>query len=56
MDLLQNQYKNVRLSPETYEKLKEIRFFTDDNFIDITKKAIDMYYTRLEAKGELKKR
>lgn len=38
---LESKYKNVRLSPETYEKLKEIKFFTDENFIEITTNAVE---------------
>lgn len=52
---MENKYKNVRLNPETYEKLKEIRFFTDENFIDITTNAINLYYKQLQVDGKLKK-
>ena len=52
---MENKYKNVRLSPETYEKLKEIKFFTDENFIEITTEAIEMYYTKLKLEGKLTK-
>lgn len=52
---MEKKYKNVRLSPETYEKLKEIKFFTDENFIEITTEAIEMYYTKLKLEGKLTK-
>jgi hypothetical protein len=53
---MESKYKNVRLSPETYEKLKEIKFFTDENFIEITKpNAVEMYYKKLKSEGKLMK-
>jgi hypothetical protein len=52
---LESKYKNVRLSPETYEKLKEIKFFTDENFIEITTNAVEMYYKKLKSEGKLMK-
>jgi hypothetical protein len=52
---MESKYKNVRLSPETYEKLKEIKFFTDENFIEITTNAVEMYLKKLKSEGKLMK-
>ncbi|MDQ7134577.1 hypothetical protein [Staphylococcus aureus] len=46
--------KNVRIDPETHQKLKEIRFYTDESFVDITTHAIEMYYKQLKAEGKIK--
>lgn len=50
----EHKNKNVRLSQESFEKLKEIKFHTDQNYVDTTTKAIDMYYERLKREGKLK--
>lgn len=55
MEILDSKYKNVRLSPETYEKLREIKYHTNKNFIEITTNAIDMYYNHLKSRNEFKK-
>jgi predicted DNA-binding protein len=53
---LDSKYKNVRLSPETYEKLREIKYHTNKKtFIEITTNAIDMYYNHLKSRNEFKK-
>lgn len=52
---MDSKYKNVRLSPETYEKLREIKYHTNSNFIEITTNAIDMYYNNLKSRNEFKK-
>jgi hypothetical protein len=54
---MESKYKNVRLSPETYEKLKEIKFFTDEKtIIEITTNAVEMYYKKkLKSEGKLMK-
>ncbi|MBO1925613.1 MULTISPECIES: hypothetical protein [Bacillales] len=43
------------MSPETYEKLKKIKFFPDENFIEITTEAVEVYYTKLKLEGKLTK-
>lgn len=48
-------YKNVRISPEVYQLLKEIRFHTDENFIDITNKSIVELHKRMVREGIIKK-
>jgi predicted DNA-binding protein len=55
VEILDSKYKNVRLSPETYEKLREIKYHTNKNFIEITTNAIDMYYNHLKSRNEFKK-
>ncbi|MCD8845186.1 hypothetical protein [Staphylococcus gallinarum] len=46
--------KNVRLSQDSFEKLKEIKFYTDQSHVDTTTKAIELYYERLKREGKLK--
>lgn len=46
--------KNVRINPETHQKMKEIRFYTDESFVDIATHAIEMYYKQLKAEGKIK--
>ncbi|HDG8789433.1 TPA: hypothetical protein PBT65_001734 [Staphylococcus aureus] len=52
---MDNNKKNVRIGPDVYEKLKEIKFFTNENFSDSTAKAIEMYYKKLKSEGKLMK-
>ncbi|WP_341775901.1 hypothetical protein [Staphylococcus hyicus] len=47
--------KNLRINAETYEKLKEIKFYTDQSFVDITHNAVDRYHDRLKKDGKLRK-
>lgn len=48
--------KNLRIDVETYEKLKEIKFYTDQSFVYITHTAIDRYYKHLKKDGKLQKK
>ncbi len=49
-----DNYKNVRVSHDTYQLLKEIKFYTDQNFIDITNKSIKDYHKKLVREGMIK--
>ncbi len=50
-----NNFKTVRIHTDTYEKLKEIKFFTNQNYIDIITKSIDAYYKELRKNNSLPK-
>ena len=46
--------KNVRLSEKSYNKLKVIKFYTEESFISIITEAIDQYYDKLKIDGKIK--
>lgn len=45
--------KNLRISGESYSLLKEIKYHTDESFIDITTQAIKEYHEKLKAQGKI---
>lgn len=43
-------YKTVRVYNETYEKLREIKYISKENFVDILKKSIDEAHREVKHK------
>lgn len=48
-----DKYKTVRISKDSFEKLREIKFRTNQSYIDILKICINQAYENMK-KGELK--
>lgn len=47
-------YKTVRVYNETYDKLREIKYISKENFVDILKKSIDETHKEIIRKENLK--
>ncbi|MCE5132270.1 hypothetical protein KJB62_12925 [Staphylococcus saprophyticus] len=45
--------KNLRISGESYSLLKEIKYQTDEPFIDIAAQAIKEYHEKLKRQGKI---
>lgn len=52
---MEPQNKNVRISKESYQMLKDIKYFTDKSFVEISNEAIKDYYDKLVSKGIINK-
>ncbi|WP_171992032.1 hypothetical protein [Mammaliicoccus sciuri] len=48
-------YKNVRITNESFELLKEIRFYTDETYVNIVSKSVKDYQQKLIRQGIIKK-
>lgn len=53
-DSMDNNLKTVRINGVTYEKLRKLKYYTNQNFIDIIDVAIKDYMKRLEREGKMK--
>lgn len=52
-DPMTQENKNLRISGESYSLLKEIKYQTDEPFIDIAAQAIKEYHEKLKRQGKI---
>lgn len=52
--MAENEYNNIKISNDTYEQLREIKYLTKKSFIEIIGESIDEKYK--EVKSENRKR
>ena len=43
-----NEYKTIRIAKDSFEKLREIKFKTNQSYIDILKECIDKVYDNMK--------